>query len=343
MPRPRDEDDEFEDRPRKKRPREDDEEVEDRPSKKRSRRVDDDEEVAKPGNMVAVVGLILSILSFCGLAIFGIPAMICGGLGMKKAATIGGAGKGMAVTAMLIGGFTSFVLTPAAGYGVYYVVSKGKAAIGGAATRQQISNDGKQIGIAMHNVHDTMSRMPAPFVTSGLGVQPTSGNPNLSWRVELLPYVEQGSLYTQFQLSQPWDSSSNRRFADQRVMPYASRYDLASPNTHFRVFVGSPTTPPQMQPIFSSDLRSRRGMSRIMDGTSNTIMVIETEDSVRWTEPKEIPYDGKSPLPKFGHAKNDNFLVVMADGSVKWIRKTVSESTLRAAITAEGGEVVFLE
>jgi hypothetical protein len=77
-----------------------------------------------------------------------------------------------------------------------------------------------------------------------------------------------------------------------------------------------------------------------MDGTSNTIMIVEAADPVPWSAPGDVHFDPNGPLPKLGGLFNGNFTVAMADGSTRYISKSVSQTTLRAAITANGGEVL---
>ena len=57
----------------------------------------------------------------------------------------------------------------------------------------------KQIGLAAHNYHDTYAQFPA-FSKS------EKGRPLLSWRVMVLPFLEQAALYNEFHLDEPWDS-----------------------------------------------------------------------------------------------------------------------------------------
>ena len=59
-----------------------------------------------------------------------------------------------------------------------------------------------------------------------------------------------------------------------------------------------------------------------------------------WPAPREVPYTPSGPLPKLGHKDRPVFLVGMADGSVRSVKKTVSDATLRAAITADANDVV---
>lgn len=74
-----------------------------------------------------------------------------------------------------------------------------------AARRTQCKNNLKQIGLALHNYHDTYLKFPASmyfstFPNGGLiGYQQTGGSTTHgpSWLVGLLPYIDQGPLYNQ--------------------------------------------------------------------------------------------------------------------------------------------------
>jgi prepilin-type N-terminal cleavage/methylation domain-containing protein len=68
-----------------------------------------------------------------------------------------------------------------------------------AAARAQCSNNLKQIGLAVHSYHDTMKFMPTAGSADG---RPLSGGPwpnsgeGTNWMVHILPYIEQGNIYT---------------------------------------------------------------------------------------------------------------------------------------------------
>lgn len=70
-----------------------------------------------------------------------------------------------------------------------------------AARRTQCKNNLKQIGIALHNYHDTHSRFPSASV-NGRNNLPGCGGwvrfSGYSWRVMILPYIDQAPLYNQF-------------------------------------------------------------------------------------------------------------------------------------------------
>ena len=71
-----------------------------------------------------------------------------------------------------------------------------------AARRTQCKNNLKQIGIALHNYHDTHSCLP-PMKIWANGID-CPGGPDgwtntggWSWRVMILPFVEQSTMYNQ--------------------------------------------------------------------------------------------------------------------------------------------------
>jgi len=195
---------------------------------------------------------------------------------------------------------------------------------GDAAKRQVSANNLKQLALAMHNYHDAHGHFPPAAIYS------KDGKPLLSWRVLLLPYLEQENLYKQFKLDEPWDSAHNKALlkANPKV------FGLVDGKTHYRVFTGEGTV-----------FKGKEGMrlQTITDGASNTILIVEASEAVPWTKPEELPYDAKKALPKLGSVGKDGFHIGLADGSVRFIRPPVNEEILRAAITANGGETVDLD
>src|SRR5262245_28742989 len=74
------------------------------------------------------------------------------------------------------------------------------------ASRAQAHNQLKQLGLAMAAYHDAFKHLPAHAIYS------KDGKPLLSWRVAMLPFVEQADLYKQFKLDESWDSDHNKQF-----------------------------------------------------------------------------------------------------------------------------------
>jgi RNA polymerase sigma factor (sigma-70 family) len=194
----------------------------------------------------------------------------------------------------------------------------------------QTDNNLKQIGLAMHNYHDVHGRFPAGAIY-GKG-----GKPLLSWRVALLPYLEQENLYKQFRLDEPWDSEHNKGLLSvvPKVYIPVTGKDRERPVTYYRGFTGNGT-------IFEGT--QGRRLADITDGTSNTLLVVEAGEAVPWTKPDELPYDPDKPLPKLGGLFDGDFHILMADGSTRYAQKKYNEQVLRALITYNGGEVVDLK
>jgi len=198
-----------------------------------------------------------------------------------------------------------------------------------AAARMQSMNNLKQIAIAVHAYHDANGHFPQDIVDK-------NGKPLLSWRVAILPYIEQDNIYKQFKLDEAWDSPNNKRLSQVAIKTFISpQGGLANPAgmTHYQGFVGPGT-------VFEPG--KKLTLNNMTDGTSNTILAVETADAVEWAKPGGIPFDPKKPFPKLTSISgNDLVSVAMCDGSVRSLNlKKISEMTLKAAVTHSGGEVL---
>lgn len=201
----------------------------------------------------------------------------------------------------------------------------------GAAQRTQATNNMKQIMLALHNYHDVYGHFPPPVVMG------PDGKTAHSWRVAILPFVEQQQLYQQYKMDEPWDSESNKKVLAQ--MPVILRDPSADANgkdhTSYFALTG-PTT------AFGPTDGKGTKIQDITDGTSNTIAIVEAKRPVPWTKPEDIDYSAEKPLPKFGGWHDGGFLVGMCDGSVHFLMETLDQQTLRALLTRAGGELVMV-
>ncbi len=211
---------------------------------------------------------------------------------------------------------------------------EGFSFVRGAARRVESSNNLKQMVLAMHNYTDSMR-----------GVWPAAAiydkeKPLLSWRVAILPYIDQDALYQQFKLDEPWDSDHNKKLLDKmpRVYMTADQAENAekikTTTTHYRVFHGK-----------MAAFEGTKGLAfpaEFTDGTSNTIAIVEAEQAVPWTKPEELPFDPKKDPPKLGLKGATMFNAAFCDGSVRTLNKDIDKDTLKALITRNGGEVVNL-
>jgi hypothetical protein len=202
--------------------------------------------------------------------------------------------------------------------------------------RTPAQNDLKQIMLGLHNFHDTYHALPAGYADK-------TGKPGLSWRVAVLPFIEQDALFRQFKLDEPWDSESNKKLITMMPKTYAPPQTRTNGYTFYRGFTGPNTwLPPQTQPGTPGKPLLGVKLFDIRDGTSNTILVAEALDPVIWTKPDELQFTPGKP-PKLGGVFGSGFLVGMADGSTRFVRKTVSGQSISDAIQINDGKPVNLD
>jgi hypothetical protein len=196
-----------------------------------------------------------------------------------------------------------------------------------ARNRTTSANNLKMLGLAVHNYASVNGgKLPGDILDK-------DGKALLSWRVLLLPYLEEGKLYKEFKLYEPWDSKNNLPLLEK--MPKA----LTSPRvvvknkgyTVYQIFSGPGA-------LFAGG-KTKYLIGNIPDGTSNTIFAVETSKAVPWTKPTDIPYDRKKDLPDFGKAYSGRPQILMMDGSVRMLDvKRVKPGTLKNAICPDDGE-----
>jgi len=198
--------------------------------------------------------------------------------------------------------------------------------------RLQTRNHLKQIGLAMHNYHDTHKSFPAAAVTG------TDGKKLLSWRILLLPFLDQNELFKQFRLNEPWDSEHNSKLISRMPDVFASsnisRDQRAIGMTTYLVPVAEKT-------LFGS--KDGIAIKQITDGTSNTIMVVDAnaEAAVPWTKPDDLMVDFKQPLKGLaGQGGERLFYALLCDGSVRAVPDSIDADTLRRLFQINDGEVV---
>lgn len=201
-----------------------------------------------------------------------------------------------------------------------------------AAARVKDQNNLKQIAVGMYADNNINNRgIYAPFAHDKQG---NVVEADLSFRVSLLPHIEQNALYNQFDLKQGWSSAQNQRASGTPVPTYQTPFDdKGTVTTPYRAFVGGGA-------MFNEDGRPVR-LTEVSDGTANTIMLVHARDQMPWAAPPELRYSPNAPLPALGHPglpKGTN--VLMADGSVRFLRADTPEPVVRGLITRSGGEQI---
>jgi hypothetical protein len=200
-----------------------------------------------------------------------------------------------------------------------------------AAERQTAQDNLRRLAIGLINYGDTYKgRIPA---VANFDKQ---GRPLLSWRVHILPFVGEAKLYKEFHLDEPWDSPHNKPLlarmpkvyqGPNRTLNREGKTIYLAPVGKDLAFTGGP-----------EDLRFPQDFP---DGTSNTILLVEADDeqAVPWTKPEDLKVDLEQPSKGLGGHFEGGFLVVLADGTARFVSKAITKETLRAAFTRNGGEV----
>jgi hypothetical protein len=183
--------------------------------------------------------------------------------------------------------------------------------------RNSNSNSFKQILLAIHNYYDVYKSFPPR-----MEVRDENGKSGLSWRVHLLPFLEQNQLYEQFHLDEPWDSPHNKRLIKSMPPVFDNKLLGVKPgHTTFLAPVGEGT-------VFGGDKPAK--FRNITDGTSNTVILVEVKraSAVPWTAPKDYEFDPADPGRELFVDADERFLAGFADGSVQKLRKNVEPNLL---------------
>ena len=207
-----------------------------------------------------------------------------------------------------------------------------------AAERLTTENTMKQISFAMLNYESTNGRLPLAYML--VDVPPGHRQPGMNWRVALLPYIEEGMLYNQFNPQETWDGPTNRLFNGQQLRVYQFPKDPPSNQTYFQVFVTAPGKSPHSLFNHPTDVPNDVRLGEVKDGAANTIMVAEAATPVPWMAPQDLLFDPAGPPPSLGSHLKQGAVVGLGDASVKFVPPSMSPATLKALITRDGGEIV---
>jgi hypothetical protein len=194
-------------------------------------------------------------------------------------------------------------------------------------SRPNSLNSLQQIAIAMHNFHDTYGHFPPQALADA------KGNRLLSWRVMVLPYLDQLPLYKEFHLDEPWDSDHNIKLIAKMPAVFKSQVQQGAQPEPGKTRFAAPLT-------FNSTF-GRVGpgvrIQDIKDGTSNTLMIVESsaEKAVIWTKPEDLIIDDTDPLHSIINQDDNGFAACMCDGSARFFSKSIDLNTLKALLSID--------
>lgn len=185
----------------------------------------------------------------------------------------------------------------------------------------------KQLAIGFHNFHAAYNAFPGS--TNKLAGARRESNKKVypfSWRVAILPFVEQQALYEQYRFDEPWDSEHNSKLLEKMPEIFRSPFAEDSQPTGHTNYVGYATGDSALGTDGGVRLRD------FTDGASNTLLLLETKTSVPWTKPEDLDAESS---PEFF----DPIHYALADGSVQPM-ETLDADLLKKLITRNGGEII---
>jgi len=190
----------------------------------------------------------------------------------------------------------------------------------GPRERLKCANNLKLLGLAFHNYHDTHKQFPA---TASYDKEE---KPLLSWRVHILRFLGEKALYDRFHLDEPWDSEHNKKLVAEIPKVFGCP-------VHDLQMKGKTTyLAPHGEGLAFEGTKGTR-IRDFIDGTANTILVVETEpdQAVIWTKPADLEIDlDKARGLGAAHEKGTNTLY--CDGSVHFIPKDIDIDTLKVLL-----------
>jgi prepilin-type processing-associated H-X9-DG protein len=236
------------------------------------------------------------------------------------------------------------------------------------AERARCQNNLKQLMLAFHNYESmptpaTFSSpanpdaLTAQFFPPGCIGPGASPQKRLSWTVALLPYLEQDSLYKQFDVEKGYAGNLPAAGTPVKLLlcPAGQKGETVDAVTHYVAMAGIGHDAAQRPAGAAGNgfmgYDRVTSLTTLTDGTSNTIALLETRfdlgpwarggtSTLRGFDPADVPVHGDQ-RPFGGHASGMN--AAMADGSVRLIRSSIDPQKLAAAITIAGGEPFDLD
>jgi len=211
------------------------------------------------------------------------------------------------------------------------------------ARRTICKNNLHNLGLAVWKYVDAHHELPPP-VSGADSVQ-------RSWRVEMLPWLDEQPLRDKYDESSPWNAPANEQVARTAVPIFQCPSNFNSADSTGRYYTSySAVTGPDA--VFSDAARTEFPKA-VSDGTANTLLFVEAcGQQIVWTEPRDVDA-AKNPvgINIVGETSGESrefassyhtggFHATFADGSVRFISERISRDVLKAFTTSSRGEKV---
>jgi len=195
-----------------------------------------------------------------------------------------------------------------------------------AESRTTCKQNLKAIGVALHAYHHSNGHFPAAY---------SSSQPPHSWRVALLPWIDEQTLFERYIVAEAWNEGTNSQLLSMRPAVYACPEVSGPSQTSYQAAVSLRSPWPYDTPTRFGDFT---------DGTSNTLMLFDVHDpEVEWTQPNDLTLPQAIEAVQSGQkhlfgGERSGIQVLLADGSVRYISREINPETLHAMLTPCGGQ-----
>ncbi len=188
----------------------------------------------------------------------------------------------------------------------------------------------RQLALGMINHESVYGRLPA---SAGEYREGKRISHPFSWRVAILPFIDRSDLYQKYRFDQPWSSKHNRKLLEEMPDVFRSPFAPKDQKAGLANYVAFSSDITALAPSEGVALRD------IKDGTSNTLLIVETKAAIPWTKPEDVtvyePADTKDATP----FQNGVLRAAFVDGSTRTINAD-DVTTLFEMITRAGGEQI---
>ncbi|MFI4876140.1 MAG: M56 family metallopeptidase [Blastopirellula sp. JB062] len=221
----------------------------------------------------------------------------------------------------------------------------------------------KRIVLAFHNYYTAYGHFPLAVMTD------EESDEKRSWRVELLPFLGHQALYDRYRKDLPWDSVENLVVLAQMPEVYESsrlpiqpdtvkapsggmqrQIEPTAMTTSYHVVTGKGTSlslPSKARSGFGMEAGDAAAPSvafprfqDFTDGTSNTILVVQSNVKIPWTKPEDLPIESAG-IERLKPVHDDAVILAgYCDGSVRVISKLVDPDIWKHLLLRDDGQII---